>query len=132
MPISDKEMIERIGQLYAALSQGDLDAAAELGHPDVVLVRAAGQGEVRGREGLRAWIEPDAFETQRLEPLGFETAGDRVLAHVHSTARGAGSGIEIDVDAWTVYTFDEDGKFTRVEIFLEYEEDEARRAFEGL
>ena len=129
--ISDQKKIARIRRLCDAISRGELEAAAELGHQEVVLVRAGGQGEVRGVEALRAWMEPDAFESQRLEPLEFEAAGDRVLARIHSTIRGAGSGIEIEIDAWAVYSFDDQGRFTRVEIYLEHEEDEARRALRG-
>ena len=128
MGISDAEKIERIKQLCDAMNRGDLDSAVELGHPEIVLVRAGGQGELQGLAALRAWMEPDAFSSQFLEPLGFEVAGDGVLANLRSTVRGATSGIEMQIDAWTVYEFDDQGRFTRVEIFLEHEEEDARRA----
>ena len=54
-------------------------------------------------------MEPDAFETQVLKPLELTVAGDKVLM-------------------WNVWTFDEDGRATRVETFLEYEERKAREA----
>jgi hypothetical protein len=73
-------------------------------------------------------MEPDAFESQVTEALAFEVDGGRALVQVRSSVRGAGSGIEIDIRAWTVYRFDEQGLITRVEIFLEHEEDDARRA----
>ena len=110
------------------MNAGELDAAVELSHPEIVLVRPGGAGELQGAELLRAWMEPDAFESQVTEIIGSEIHGERVLVHVCSRARGAGSGIEIDIGAWTVYSFDDEGKFTRVEIYLEHEEDEARRA----
>jgi ketosteroid isomerase-like protein len=128
MGIPDEEKIARIRRLYEAINGGDFDAVIEMGHPEVVLVRAGGQGELHGPEALREWMQPDAFSSQTLEPLEFEASGDRVLVRVHSTARGAGSGIEIEIDAWTVYTVGDDGRVRRVEIFLEREEDEARRA----
>jgi ketosteroid isomerase-like protein len=131
MGLSDGEKIERVSTLLKAMNAGDYDAAAELGHPEIVLVRAGGAGELRGREQLRGWMEPDAFESQVTEILGVEVEGDRVMARVRSRARGAGSGIEIDIGAWTVYTFDDGGSLTRVEIFLEHEEDLARRALLG-
>ena len=126
MGISDDEKIERIDQLFARMNAEDYDAAIELAHPQVVLMRAGGAGEVRGIEALREWMEPDAFESQVTEHLGFEVHGERVLSRVRSQARGAGSGIEIDIDAWIVYSFDDEGLMTRVEIFLEHEEDAAR------
>jgi hypothetical protein len=49
-------------------------------------------------------------------------AGDLVAA------RGATSGIELDVTTWSVWTFDEDGLITRIEIYLDREEDRAREA----
>ncbi|HSD24487.1 MAG TPA: nuclear transport factor 2 family protein [Solirubrobacterales bacterium] len=128
MGISDDEKVERITELLTAMNVGALDAAVELSNPDVVLVRAGGGGEVRGTDRIREWMEPDAFESQVTEAVAFEVHGERVLAQVRSTARGAGSGIEIDIGAWTVYSFDDQGRFTRVEIFLQHEENEARRA----
>jgi len=73
-------------------------------------------------------MEPDAFEAQTIEPGEFEVAGNKVLLLQHSTVRGAGSGIEMEIDTWAVWTFDEDGKVTRIESYLRHEEDEARRA----
>ncbi len=128
MAIPDDEKIARISRLCDAMNSGDLEAAIEMGHPQIVLVRAGGQSELRGPEALRDWMKPDAFSSQVLEPRKFEASGDRLLVHVHSTARGAGSGIEVEIDAWTVYTFDQAGLIRHVEIFLEHEEDAARRA----
>ncbi len=75
---------------------------------------------------MRAWMEPDAFESQVIEPEEFEVAGSRVLVRQHATARGAGSGIEMEIDAWSLWTFDEEGRATRVEFYLHHQEDEAR------
>ena len=131
MGISDDQKIERVRALLEAMNTGRYDDAIELSHPDVLLVRAGAGGELRGREKLRDWMEPDAFESQVTEIVSWEAEGDRVMAQVVSKARGAGSGIEIDISAWTVYSFDDQGRFTRVEIFLEHEEDEARSALEA-
>ena len=76
-------------------------------------------------------MEPDAFESQVTEPLEIEIAGNRALIRQLRRARGAGSGIEMEVGAWAVWTFDDDGRVTRMENFLEHEEDEARRALEA-
>ena len=128
MTLPDEEKIARIRHLYEVMNRGDRDAAIEMAHPEAVLVRVGGQGELQGPEALRAWMEPDAFEEQVLEPLEFEAANDRVLVRVRTRARGAGSGIEMEIDAWSVYTFARDGRFARVEIFLPHEEEQARRA----
>jgi hypothetical protein len=76
-------------------------------------------------------MEPDAFESQRTEPLEIEIAGNRALIRQLTKARGAGSGIEVEVESWAVWTFDDDGTVTRMENFLEHEEAEARRALEA-
>jgi ketosteroid isomerase-like protein len=128
MAIPDDEKIARVTRLYEAMNSGDLDAVVEMGHPEIVLVRAGGQGELRGPEALREWMKPDAFASQILEPLEFEPSEDRLLVRLHSAARGAGSGIELEIDAWTVYTFDGEGRITRAEVFLDHEEDAARRS----
>ena len=43
-------------------------------------------------------MEPDAFEEQRIEPLDFRVEGKKVLVREHTQARGAGSGINLDVE----------------------------------
>jgi hypothetical protein len=50
------------------------------------------------------------------------------LVHARSRARGAGSGIELDLTNWAVWTFDEDDLATRVEGFLDHEKDKAFEA----
>ena len=74
-------------------------------------------------------MEPDAFESQASEPREIEIEGNRALIHQQTRARGAGSGIEIEIGSWAVLTFDEDGRVTRLENYLEHEQDEARRSF---
>ena len=69
------------------------------------------------------------FAEQLIDPLDFIDAGDRkVIGKQHIKARGAGSGIELEITSWSVWTFDDDGLITRVEIFLPHEEAKAREA----
>ena len=116
---------------YEAYSRCDFDAVMERAHPDMVVVRAGGQGEIRGPERIRAWMEPDAFASQVLEPLEFQVAAEKVLVRVRGTLRGAGSGIQMVVPSWAVWTFDDQDRVMRIETYLEHEEDEARRSFRG-
>ena len=131
MPIPEDELIDRLRRGYDAFNRGDFDAAVEFAHPDIVFVRAAGQSDLKGADAIRAWMEPDAFESQVSEPLEIEIAGNRALIRQLTRARGAGSGIEVEVESWAVWTFDDDGTVTRMENFLEHDEDEARRALEA-
>ena len=127
--LTDEEMIDLLRRIHAALNRSDFEAVIALAHPDIVIARAGGMGEVRGTAAIRDWMEPDAFESQVLEPLEYRVAGNRVLVQVIGHMRGAGSGIELDIRAWTLWTFGPDGRVTRVEVFLDHEEAEAQRAF---
>jgi ketosteroid isomerase-like protein len=128
--IPEDELIERLRRGYEAFNRGDHEAATKWVHPEVVFVRLSpGRTELRGAEAFRAWMEPDAFESQASEPREIEIEGNMALIHQHTRARGAGRGIEIEIESWAVLTFDEDGRVTRMESYLEHEQDEARRSF---
>lgn len=115
------DLVARVRRAYDAYSRGDFNAATEWVHPEVELVPAGGQPPIRGVADYRAWMEPDAFESQVVEPLEIRITGNRALVHQRSTVRGAASGIEADFLSWSVLTFDEEGRTRRVEIFLDHE-----------
>jgi ketosteroid isomerase-like protein len=124
----DAAMIDALRRAHEAFNRGDFDAAVKLAHPEVEFVPPGGQASLRGAEALRAWMEPDAFDEQRIEPLDFRVEGRKVLVRQHARARGTGSGIELDMENWTVWTFDDDLLVTRVESFLPHEESKALEA----
>jgi ketosteroid isomerase-like protein len=128
MAPTEEQMIESLRRNNEALNRGDFDVAIELAAPDIVLVRIGGFPDLHGVEAVRAWMEPDAFESQSLELLSYETEGNRVLTRQLTKARGVGSGIEMEIEALTVWTFNEDGKVARVESFTPEEADEAHAA----
>ena len=123
-----QENVEKLRRAYEAFSRGDFDTAIEFAHPEIEFVRVGGLAPLRGAEALRAWMEPDAIEDQRIEPLEFRTNGDKVLVHQITRVRGAGSGIELEVGAWAVWTLDENGLATRLEAFLAHQRNEALEA----
>ena len=123
------ENVEIARRWLDAISSEDFDAALALVHRDVVFVPPGNQAPHRGSESLRRWMEPDAFREQVAQPLETVAVTDRtVLGRQHVTARGRASGIELDVISWSVWTFDEDGLITRIEIYLAHEEDKALEA----
>ena len=124
----DQEIITRLRRGYEAFSRADFDAAIEIVHPDVVFVPPGGQSPLLGANSLRAWMEPDAIEEQRIEPREFRVKGDKVLVRQHTWGRGAGSGIEVEVDMWVVWTLNDDGLVTRIAAFLIDQEHEALEA----
>jgi ketosteroid isomerase-like protein len=124
----DVAMIDALRRTYEAFNRGDFDTAVQLAHPEVEMVPVGGQASLRGAAAVRAWMEPDAFEEQRIKPLDFRVEGNKVLARQHTQARGVGSGINLDQEIWTVWTFDDDLLVTRMESFLPHEESEALNA----
>jgi len=123
-----EENVESLRRAYEAFSRGDFDIAIQFVHPEFEFVRAGGQSRVRGAEAFRAWMEPDALEDARVEPLEFRTKGSKILVRARTRARGAGSGMELDNETWAVWTMDENGLATRLEGFLAHQRDEALEA----
>ena len=130
MPEPD-QLVERVREAIDALNGGEFDRAAAVAHPEIVVVRLAGQPELRGRDALREWMEPDAFESLVYEPLEFEASGNRVLVRSRVRGRGAGSGIEMETEAYGVWTLDPQLRVTRIQAFFDHEEDAARRLLEA-
>jgi ketosteroid isomerase-like protein len=127
--MSQEENVEVIRRWLEAISSEDFDAALALVHPDTELVPPGGQPPYRGAESLRRWMEPDAFQEQVVKAFETIVVTDRtILGRQLITAQGTASGIELDVITWSVWTFDEDGLITRIEVYLDHEEDKAREA----
>jgi len=124
----EQEMINRVRRGLESFNRGDFDAAAELAHPEIEFVPPGGQAPIRGADAFRAWMEPDAFESQTIEPREFRVQGNKVLVRQHARAVGAGSGIEIELETWALWTLDDDGLVTRLEGFLPHEDAKALEA----
>ena len=124
-----RENVEAMRRWLEAISSEDFDAALALVHPDIEFVPPGGQPPYRGAESLRRWMEPDAFQEQVVTPVEIVVAADRtILGRQHLKARGTASGIEMEGHSWSVWTFDEAGLITRIEIYLDHEEDKALEA----
>src|SRR5918994_7918000 len=96
--------------------------------PDIELVPSGGQQAIKGVAQVRAWMEPDAFESQVIEPLDFDVVENKVLIHSRAKIRGAGSGIELESLSWAVWTLDEAGLIARIEVYLDHQKAEALEA----
>jgi ketosteroid isomerase-like protein len=119
------EIPSSLRRVYEAYSRGDFDTAMELAHPDIELVPPGGQSPLRGTDAVRQWMEPDALLDQRAELLDSRINGSKVLIRQRNRARGAESGIEIDIETWAVWTLNEDGLAMRIEVFLIHEDSAA-------
>ena len=126
----DAERIARLRRAYEAFNRGDFDAAVEVGgvHRDIEYLPPGGLPPVQGIDQFRAWMEPDAFESQVVEPREFRVAGNKILVWQETRSRGAGSGIEMELALWTVWTLDDAGLAIRLEVFRREEEADALRA----
>ena len=76
-------------------------------------------------ERMTRGFEPDAFESQQIEVIDWEINGDLVLLHATIRSRGAGSGLEVEIDGWFVWTV-VDHVVTRIRTFTD--ETDARAA----
>jgi ketosteroid isomerase-like protein len=124
-----QENVEVVRRWFEAFSSEDFDAAIALVHRNVMLVPPGDQAPYRGAESLRRWMEPDAFRQLVAKPLEMVVVTDRtILARQHVTGKGRASGIDLDTTTWSVWTFDEDGLITRIEIYLPHEKDKALEA----
>jgi ketosteroid isomerase-like protein len=125
---SSEEITATIERLIEAFNRGDYEAATAVARPDAEFVRSWEKSSLRGPAAIQAWMEPDAFDKQHTTVLSVTVAGDKALVRQNFRARGATSGIDVDIESWGVWTFGADGLVTRLEVFLHHEEDQAREA----
>ncbi len=77
--LRENEVVARVRRGYEAYSRGDFDSLMEMIHPEVELLPAGDQPPIRGAADYRAWLEPDAFESQVIELLEIRLNGSKVL-----------------------------------------------------
>jgi ketosteroid isomerase-like protein len=101
-----QENVEIVRRFYEAISRGDYAGALARLAPDVVY-GVLQEGPSHGPDAVRAmW---DRWESEWQEggttvPEEFIDAGDRIVVAVHESGRARGSGIEVDVRVFNVFT----------------------------
>jgi ketosteroid isomerase-like protein len=120
-----KENVQLAREAYDAwFGGGDLNAAEAMTTDDLEFVPAVAAGveggSVRGRDEVRAFFENlnEIWETFHVEPGEFREVGDQVLMLGRVTAKGRGSGLELDQPMFSVIWFS-DGKIARMQSFLD-------------
>ena len=75
-------------------------------------------GEYRGHEGFRRWLEDwsSAWSEFSMDPEEFIDAGDRVVFVFRMTAKGRGSGVEVERQDAMVFEV-RDGMTVRVDYY---------------
>jgi ketosteroid isomerase-like protein len=114
-----QENVEVVRQASRAWESGDLDRVMELTSDDLVTYRDQPDGATHhGKESFIEvtldWIE--GFDEWSVTTEEVIDVGDRVVARIHQSARGEGSGVPVEEDGWFVYAV-EDGKIARVEMY---------------
>jgi ketosteroid isomerase-like protein len=116
-----QENVEVVQGLFAALENQDWEAALGLFDPEVEW--SPTEGTFHGPEGvvssLAEWLEP--WDQHHIEAEEFTEAGEQVLAVIHLTGRGAGSGMDIDQRFFQVYAV-RDRKIVRMVEFVRRDE----------
>jgi ketosteroid isomerase-like protein len=118
-----QENVEIVRRAWTAFNSGDLDAFLEgvaedaEFEEDPVFPEA---GVFRGREEIAGYIKSfqEQMRDHRFEIDEIRDLGDRVLALLHETARGASSGIEVDQRPAFLYEF-RAAQIARVRAYLD-------------
>jgi ketosteroid isomerase-like protein len=109
-----------------AYNRGDIEYILETLDPEIEVYAEPGlvnAGTYRGIDGFKTWVTEwtDAWESFRNDIHRIETIGDHhVLAEVDQFARGAGSGVEVEMRL--VYMFEEhDGRASRLHLYRDWD-----------
>lgn len=125
--MSESERAAAVREAYAAYSRGDYDTVLELLDPAVEWHPPPATLEpqvLRGRDAVREYMTPNLFAEQGAEPLEVVEEGDRILVIARVTARGAGSGVEIEQTSFHLWTVSDE----RVVCFEAYSDREQAMA----
>ena len=118
-----QENVEAFLEANEAMRRGDVERLLRWVDEEAVLLaaRSAVEGAYRGHDGLRRFMADNQENFEKFEPDYPEVhdLGDRVLAIGTIHVRGRGSGVETDIPAAGIATFNEDGRLVRWEDFRE-------------
>jgi ketosteroid isomerase-like protein len=112
-----QENVEIVRRCYGLGADRDFSTLSELAHPDIVVDLSRNvfnPGVHRGLDAFRHFVEQvdEMWEDFQIEPEEFIDAGDNVFVASRISGRGRGSGVEVDMQAFAVWTLWE-GKVSR-------------------
>ncbi len=118
-----QENVEAFLEINEALRRGDVEAVLRRVDEEGVFLaaRSAVEGAYRGHDGARRFMADNSENFEKFEPdyPDVRDLGDRVLAIGTIRVRGRGSGLETDIPAAGVATFNKEGRLVRWEDFRE-------------
>jgi ketosteroid isomerase-like protein len=106
MTESNVDVVQRLFDLFAA---GGVEGAIEVIDEAVVIEippdMSAEPDTYHGHAGVRRYFEgfDGMIEDLRYEPIELSPVGERVLAHVRLSGRGASSGLDVSLDPYVVH-----------------------------
>jgi ketosteroid isomerase-like protein len=109
---ADSFDLDDLARRFEAIGEQDWDTASELLHPDVVWhdpPEMPDAGVHRGVAAVRRfWSEElfDAWESWSLDLKELIRAGDKVLSHSRLHGRAQHTAIDLDMDLFQVWTFE--------------------------
>jgi ketosteroid isomerase-like protein len=119
-----QQNIDTVLGVYRAFRERDRQAMIRVYDPQVEWNMEGyptwpGRQSYRGVDGIeeffRDWLADFVgYESEALDPLDL---GDRVVVTVHDQAQGKGSGVRIERYHAQVWSFNEGGRVTRIEVF---------------
>lgn len=107
---------------FDAYNSGDSEALMALLHPDVELLadhELLNSGTFTGHDGFMQWSAEwlEAWEEFRVDANAVEPVGDNfLLVDSHQVARGAGSGIPVEMDVYWALEVEE-GSLRRMHLY---------------
>jgi hypothetical protein len=109
---------ERMREIYAAFNARDIDQLLAQMTPDVDWPNAWEGGRVIGREAVRAYWSRQFDEIDpHVEPTRIERRGDgRIEVAVHQQVRSRTGELLDENDVLHVYTFEEGGLISRMDV----------------
>jgi ketosteroid isomerase-like protein len=122
--------VDAVRASYEALNSGEIEATLAVLAPDAEWHESSelpDAGTFRGRDAVRDFLEEflKSWERFHQEVEDVVIEGDRAALMIHLTARGRGSGAEVDARYAHVWTL-RDGLGVRVDAY--YDRDAALRA----
>ena len=121
--MTDSDQLAVVRRFVEAFNRRDFEMIRRDVDPEVVLdewQEAPGARSYRGPDGVQtaldSWFETWEWMQVNIEEL--REAGDSVFVVLHQRAKGSGSGIEVEIRSWNVYSF-RDGKVIHIKLFLE-------------
>jgi ketosteroid isomerase-like protein len=104
-----QENVEIVRRCYGLGADRDFSTFSELAHPDVVVDLSRNvfnPGVHRGLDAYRHFVEQvdEMWEDFQIEPEEFIDAGDNVFVASRMSGRGRGSGVEVEMRAFAIWT----------------------------